>query len=89
MKTVKITISGKVQGVFFRQGTKEKALELGLVGTVENLSNGNVCVTATGDQASLEKLVTWCRQGPPRARVQSLHAEEIPLQYFKDFSVRR
>ncbi len=67
-------ISGFVQGVCFRFYTRDKAMELGLVGWVRNLHDGRVEVVAEGPSDKLEKLEEWCRQGPPAARVTDVQA---------------
>jgi acylphosphatase len=87
MKTFSIIISGKVQGVFYRQSTKEKAVQLGIKGKVMNLDDGNVQVIATGDEEKLEQLIAWCRQGPPRAVIENIDVKEVPLEAFEGFRV--
>ncbi|HEY1202655.1 MAG TPA: acylphosphatase, partial [Niastella sp.] len=62
--TISITVSGLVQGVYYRQSTKEKALELGISGVVKNLPNGDVHILATGTNDQLGQLVEWCKVGP-------------------------
>ena len=89
MQTVRIKIEGKVQGVFYRQRTKEKAGELGLKGTVRNCDDDSVEVIATGAKEQLDKLIGWCKLGPPRARVTNVYAEELSLREFKEFSIIR
>lgn len=88
-QTISIIVSGKVQGVFFRQGTKEKALTLGLTGKVSNLPDGTVHVIATGTSGALDLLAAWCRQGPPTAIVHAVAIETIPLQVFEKFMIER
>ena len=87
--TISITVSGKVQGVFFRQNTKEKAIALGITGSVQHLHDGNVHITATGTREQLDELTAWCRQGPRRAIVKNIITKDIPLQSFNDFSIDR
>jgi acylphosphatase len=87
--TYSIIISGKVQGVFFRQSTKEKATASGITGTVSNLDDGRVRIIATGTKEQLDELVNWCQQGPPKARVEKVVAEEISLQNFRGFTIIR
>lgn len=87
--TYSIIISGRVQGVYYRQSTKETAQELGITGTVKNLPNGNVQITATGTTEQLHQLIAWCKQGPPRARVSSVQVEEIAPHAFFGFSIER
>jgi len=89
MKSVSITVSGKVQGVFYRQSTKEKASELNITGQVSNLENGNVLIIATGPDQQLQQLIEWCKEGPRRAEVRSVDIQEIPLRIFEKFSILR
>lgn len=80
-------ISGKVQGVFYRHGTRLKAQELGLTGWVKNLDNGNVELTACGNPESIHHLITWLHQGPPRAKVNDVQWKEIDIQNFDNFKI--
>ena len=70
MKTqVHVIVSGRVQGVWYRASTKQKAEELGLVGWVKNTPEGDVEAVFEGDPSLVEKMVAWCRVGPPLAHV--------------------
>ena len=89
MKTIKIKVEGQVQGVFFRQTTQEKARELGLKGTVKNCDDDSVEIIATGTKEQLDKLINWCREGPPRATVTNVTTQELSLQTFYNFSIIR
>ena len=89
LQTISITVSGMVQGVFYRQSTKEKALELGISGIVENLPDGNVHIVASGTDDQLDQLVQWCRQGPPRAKVSAVNVEPVTPQVFVGFVIQR
>ena len=82
-------MSGKVQGVWYRQGTKDKAQELGITGTVQNLPDGSVRIMATGTPNQLESLVSWCRTGPPRAKVLSVETTDAEPQVFESFTILR
>jgi acylphosphatase len=62
-----INVHGRVQGVWFRAGTKEKADELGLLGWVKNRPEGTVEIHAEGEKPQLEKFIAWCRKGTPAA----------------------
>lgn len=88
-QTISILVSGKVQGVFYRQSALEKAQALGISGTVRNLPDGSVAIIATGEENHLKQLLTWCKQGPPRAVVASVESNEELLQDFKNFKVLR
>lgn len=89
MVTKKITVTGKVQGVNFRNGVKRKADELLIKGEVRNLRDGGVEVIATADEQILFQLIDWCYQGPPNAKVEHVEVDDIALQWFDDFTVIR
>ena len=82
-------MTGKVQGVFFRQSTQETATKLGIKGTVKNCDDDSVEIIATGTKDQLDKLITWCKQGPPRAKVSDVTVQELSLQSFHNFSIIR
>ena len=88
-KHYQLKISGKVQGVWFRDSTRRKARELGLSGYVRNEPDGSVRVEAEGDPDSLEALIEWCRQGPPKAEVENVEKEEGEWVGYDDFEIRR
>lgn len=69
-------VRGRVQGVFFRASTCERAREIGLRGWVRNLPDGRVEVVAEGEPSALEALEVWLRQGPPMARVDDVTHEK-------------
>ena len=66
---VRVIISGKVQGVFFRAETQKAAQDYGVTGWVRNLSDGTVEAWAEGAHAQVDALVAWCHQGSPMSRV--------------------
>ena len=72
MKEIHLTIYGRVQGVFYRLNTKNKAKSLGLTGYTKNLENGRVEVVAEGPQEKLKELIEWCKKGPKIAKVDNL-----------------
>jgi acylphosphatase len=89
LQTISITVTGKVQGVYYRQSAKEKALELDVTGIVRNLPDESVCIIATGSAEQLQALVEWCWQGPRRAQVKNVEVEKSALQSFDTFSIGR
>lgn len=89
VQTVSIIVTGKVQGVFYRQSTKEKAVELGLSGIVKNQPDGSVFIQASGPSQALNQFIAWCKQGPPRAEVISVQVESIEPRGFIGFTVQR
>lgn len=87
LKTVSITVSGKVQGVFYRQSTKEKAIKLYITGEVKNLPDEMVLIIATGTAIQIEEFIQWCWQGPARAKVTIVNVEEMTLKLFDKFNI--
>lgn len=81
-------VSGRVQGVFFRASTREKALELGLSGRARNLPDGRVEVLVCGEEAQVESLCRWLWEGPPSARVEEVSCSPAPREPFHGFEVR-
>jgi acylphosphatase len=88
-RTVAIVVKGKVQGVFFRQSTMHKAKELSIRGFVKNQPDGSVYIFATGQRDNIQKLILWCHEGPPRAKVESVKVEDQPAAPFSSFTVER
>ncbi len=82
-------MEGKVQGVFYRQSTVEKATKLGITGTVRNLPDGNVEIVATGTVDQLKQFTSWCNEGPPRAVVTKVKSTPLTLHSFKNFTITR
>jgi len=64
-----LIISGRVQGVYYRVETRDRAAALGLTGWVRNMPDRSVEVVVEGSRDDVEKLIGWCRQGPPMAEV--------------------
>ena len=72
-------VSGRVQGVFYRDSTRKKALSLGLRGWVRNLRSGDVELLAAGPGSRLEELQAWLWEGPQMARVTQVSSEDREL----------
>ncbi|MGZ8734170.1 MAG: acylphosphatase [Acidimicrobiia bacterium] len=71
---------GLVQGVWFRESCREQAVALGVAGWVRNRSDGSVEAVFEGPAAAVERMLTWCAEGPSRARVDSVRtSEEHPI----------
>ncbi len=88
-KAVKVRLSGRVQGVYYRASTQREARRLGVAGYAKNLRDGSVEVWAQGDAAAVDALVGWCRGGPPRAEVTRLETEDVdPDPGIDTFEVR-
>ena len=69
---VRASISGRVQGVFFRAEARQKAVSLGLAGWVRNVPDGTVEVVLEGGLADVELAIEWCRRGPRSALVSDV-----------------
>ncbi len=89
MKHFNIRVSGKVQGVFFRASTKEKAQGLNLTGFVRNDEDGSVYIEAEGEAENLNLFMVWCRKGPASALVDDCKVSEAPLKGFQNFTIQR
>ena len=88
IQAIQIVVHGRVQGVWFRAGTKERADELGLFGWVKNKSEGTVEIHAEGEKLQLEDFILWCRKGTPAANVTSLNLNPTSLQNLRSFEIR-
>ena len=73
----RFTVSGRVQGVYFRDSTRHVAVRLGIVGHAINLDDGDVEIVAYGEDTALDQLGAWLREGPPLARVAEVRSEPI------------
>lgn len=82
-------VSGRVQGVRFRQCTAEQAEQLDLNGWVRNLQDGRVEVLFEGEESAVRELATWLERGPEEAEVTALQLHEQALQGIAGFIVRR
>jgi len=80
-------VSGKVQGVFFRDSTRNQAEHLGLTGYAMNLPDGRVEVVACGDSTKLLQLYEWLQQGPSQARVDSVEEQDCEPQSYTGFNI--
>lgn len=81
-------VSGRVQGVFFRDTCERVASGLGVSGWVRNRPDGTVEVVAEGTAAAVDDLLTWCHSGPPRARVDRVEVADEPPAGERGFRVR-
>ena len=89
MRRVHLTISGRVQGVYFRQSTKTRALHYGVSGWVRNRSDGTVEIVAEGSSNAINRLVSWCSVGPEMALVDAVERiDEEPVGLPTGFDVR-
>jgi acylphosphatase len=87
--TVKLKVHGKVQGVFYRKSTVEKAASFGLVGWVKNNEDGTVEILVQGPENMVVKMVEWCWDGPKNAVVTKVDQQEVGPGNYADFKVVR
>jgi acylphosphatase len=85
---LKITVTGRVQGVFFRNYTMLKAKELGLVGFVCNREDGTVYTEVEGQEDLLNKFVEWLQVGSPLSKVSAVDAVKLEPMNFTNFEIR-
>ena len=85
----KISVKGTVQGVGFRYYTKQKAVELGVLGTVQNLADGSVVIYAQGEETPINAFLDWCHNGPSTSTVKMLDYKSIPLGSYDNFKIIR
>ncbi|HUF59957.1 MAG TPA: acylphosphatase [Actinomycetota bacterium] len=79
MRRVRVRLSGRVQGVFFRASCAERADDLGLGGWIRNVPGGGVEAVFEGTESAVAQMVSWCREGPPLARVDRIDVvDEAP-----------
>ncbi len=84
----RVFVSGRVQGVFFRYSTQERANALGVKGWVRNRYDGRVEALLEGDEEAVNKLIEWMKVGPPGARVTDIEVIDEPYRgEFTDFSI--
>ncbi|GGL54403.1 acylphosphatase [Halocalculus aciditolerans] len=84
-----VFVSGKVQGVFFRNTTRDNARELGVDGWVRNLDDGRVEAVFEGPEDAVSTMVSWCHEGSSRARVDDVSVEYTTPEGEDGFEVRR
>ena len=88
-KRVHLFISGRVQGVWYRASMSNEGVKIGLNGWVRNLDDGRVEAVVEGMEDDVQKMITWCRKGPPMARVDDLVMEnEAPTGNEPPFKTR-
>ena len=90
MKCFRLIVSGRVQGVNFRNGVRKFCLMKGIKGTVQNLSDGNVEIFAQCDKNIYEDLIKWLKSNPGFAKVENVGTKEISCEEnFGDFEIVR
>ena len=80
-----LVIEGRVQGVGYRYSAKIKAESLGIRGSVQNLLDGSVFVTAQGEKEAMDNFIRWCYKGPPGAGVRNIDKVQGKNEEFSEF----
>ncbi len=89
MRKVKILVSGRVQGVYFRLFTQNKAKHFAIKGSVKNLPDGRVEIIAEAGNMAIEKFIRWCHKGPITARVDHVEITELqPGELLTSFEIQ-
>jgi acylphosphatase len=86
---VHCVIRGLVQGVWFRESTREKAESEGVAGWVKNLPTGEVEAVFEGSREAVDDVVRWCQRGPPSARVEKVETKDETPRDERGFKVLR
>ncbi len=89
MKRYHVFISGRVQGVFFRNTTRKKAQELGVNGWVKNLEDGRVEAVFEGSKEKIDAMIDFCEIGPRLANVEKVEVSEEEPENLDTFKVKR
>ena len=84
-----IRVTGRVQGVFFRATTMDKALDQSISGFVRNETDGSVLIEAEGTPDNIELFLVWCRKGPQFAKVDNVEIVESPVCDYSKFEIKR
>ncbi len=89
MPTIHLLVKGNVQGVFYRATAKKVADKLKLTGWIKNTKEGDVEITATGNEEQLNEFIKWCKKGPEKAQVEDVIATPKTGTHFTDFKIVR
>lgn len=85
MIRVRIIVSGRVQGVFFRAGARDEASSLGIVGFARNEPDGSVLIEAEGTPQAIGQFREWCAAGPARAEVEHVDVSRLSVTGEREF----
>jgi acylphosphatase len=89
MQTVRLIISGEVQGVFFRASAKEVARKYEITGWIKNTEDGKVEAMIYGQENKVKNFIEWCKTGPEKAKVENVIIHHLPEIKFNHFEVIR
>lgn len=82
-----VHVSGKVQGVYFRASSQQKAIDYGLSGYAKNLADGDVEVFLSGEEENVQKMLAWLEQGPEQAEVTKMKHKQVDWKQHNFFSI--
>ncbi|HCY83597.1 MAG TPA: acylphosphatase [Desulfobacteraceae bacterium] len=89
ISAIEVTITGRVQGVFFRAETRNAAISRDICGYVKNMADGTVQAVFQGSADQLTRMLAWCETGAPLSRVDKVDSRPIPYQSdLVDFQIR-
>ena len=88
MQRTRVVVTGRVQGVFFRDTCRREARRLEVAGWVRNDPDGTVTAEFEGAAADVEAMVDWCRAGPAHARVDRVDRSAVAPTGEREFVVR-
>ena len=86
-KSIRIFITGSVQGMFFRQFVKDQAEKINIRGFIRNLEDGRIEIFIEGNKDSVDKMLEICKNGPPHAKIRSIEEKPEAFQDFKEFKI--
>jgi len=89
METVHLLISGKVQGVFFRDSSRKVAQNLNITGWIKNRQDDKVEAMISGDEKDVQAFINWCKSGPERAEVEEVIVSKQGKTSFEKFEIKR
>lgn len=89
METVHLLITGKVQGVFFRDSARKVAQKLNLTGWIKNRKDEKVEAMISGDEKNVKAFIDWSKSGPDRAKVQEVMVSKKEETFFEKFEILR
>ena len=83
-----MVVTGRVQGVFFRAGCRDEATSAEVAGWVSNEPDGTVHAVFEGEAEAVDRVIAWCRQGPPQAQVDDVAVAEEEPEGLRGFETR-
>ena len=88
-KSVRLFLTGSIQGIFFRQFVKDNADKNNVRGYVRNIEDGRVEIFLEGDKENVETMATICKSGPKHANIRNVVEKPESFQDFKEFKILR